>query len=492
MNISKSSFIAGLDCPLKLWNLLWNPDAAGKRAGIDELKMQFGIRFGELAHCLYPDAKLIDIDRFHLDRAERDTQMAIEGGATQILEATFRHEQCRVISDIVLKQDDGTWHLIEVKSAKEIDPKYYHDIAYQKFVMERRGYPVSRCSVIFANGNGTWPDARSIFQSEDVTDRVDLALQEVPDQLAPMLEIANSKDARPEFMKSVSKKCKDCEFKKTVCWKDISEPTIYDVIRAEKIPLLRADDIFYIKDVPHNFKLSATNRRDVDCMQSKGTSIDRPAIRSMLDDLRYPLYFLDFESISVATPLFDGNHPWQKLPFQYSVHKLDEDGKLTHLEYLHEEYSDPSLPLADHLVKDIGEKGSVIVYFKTMESGVLTDLASRFPQHAKALLSIDARIWDLHVVFKNHYRHWQFGSRASIKIVLPVLVPDLDHADEQISDGGEASLNWIAMLETDDETVRQKKKQDLLSYCRLDTLAMVRLLDVVQTEVAGSIPADSG
>jgi len=479
-HISKSSFMAGLDCHLKLWQLLWDRDSAGKRGGIDELKMQFGIRFGDLAHCLYPDATLIDIDRYHLDQAEADTLKAIEDGATQILEATFRHDQCRAISDVVEKQEDGTWHLTEVKSSTDVEPKHYPDLAFQKWIMEQCGYPVSRCSVIFADKSGIWPDQESIFQSKDVTDRVDLAYQQIPDQLAPMIEIAESKEARPEFMDCISKECHDCEFKKTVCWKDISKPTIYDVIRADKIPLLKAEEVFYIEDVPKDFELNPTNRRNVDCMQSDAVNIDMPAIKSMLDELEYPIYFLDFESVSVATPLFDGNWPWQKLAFQYSIHKLDEDGTLEHIEFLHEENSDPSLPIAERLVKDIGETGSVIVYFKTMESGVLKDLADWFPQHASALRSMNERIWDLYVVFNKHYRHWKFGSRASIKIVLPVLVPELNHANEEISDGGEASISWIKMLETDDEETRQKLKTDLLSYCKLDTLAMVRLLEKVQ------------
>ena len=134
----------------------------------------------------------------------------------------------------------------------------------------------------------------------------------------------------------------------------------------------------------------------------------------------------------------------------------EESGEPQHLEFLHEDNTDPAEALADRLVADIGESGSIVVYHATMESGVLKYLAKRFPQHADALLGMNERIWDLEIMFLKHYRHWKFGSRSSIKIVLPVLVPELNHEDEAISDGGEASLKWIKLLNSEDAKQRQE------------------------------------
>ena len=142
--ISKTSYMAGLDCHRKLWQRLWDPDSKSKRSGIDQLKMDFGVLFGEVAHCLYPNGVLIDIDKRKLKRAQKDTLDAINDGATVILEATFIHEHCVVLSDIVVKQPDGSWHLIEVKSSTEVKDEHIPDLAYQKWVMEQCGYPVSQ------------------------------------------------------------------------------------------------------------------------------------------------------------------------------------------------------------------------------------------------------------------------------------------------------------------------------------------------------------
>ena len=190
--ISKSSYMAGLDCHRKLWQLLWDRDSAAPNDGMTELVFEYGRRFGELAHVLFPNAVLIDIDIRKLHRAVEDTRIAIEDGADTILEATFCHEQCRVLSDVVEKQEDGTWHLIEVKSSTGVDKKHYPDLAYQKWVMEQSGYPVSRCSVIHVNKEGVWPDKASIFKQVDVTEEVNAASELVAEYVAAMLPYAQA------------------------------------------------------------------------------------------------------------------------------------------------------------------------------------------------------------------------------------------------------------------------------------------------------------
>jgi hypothetical protein len=475
--------MAGLDCPRQLWNLLWDRRNMAPHDAMTELIFMFGRRFGELAHSLYPDGVLIDVNIFKLDRAVEDTRKAIEDGANVVLEAAFRHEQCRVLSDVVERQADGTWHLVEVKSSTRVKDEHFPDLAYQKWVMEHAGYLVSRCSVIHADTSGTWPDVPSVFKKVDVTDEVNVAVQAVSDNVAAMVPLAQPGSEAPEARPLFSRICHDCNFKATVCWKGISEPTIYDVIDSRKIAGLEALGILYVKDIPDDYSLYAKDRDTVTRMNNRSIDIDKPAVRSMLEELEYPICFLDFETVSVAVPMFDGNHPWEQLPFQYSLHVLEESGEIRHLEYLHEEHSDPSRALAERLDADVGESGSVVVYFAQMESGVLRYLADRFPQYAAKFIGMNDRMWDLEVIFRKHYRHWLFGSKSSIKVVLPALVPDESYDDEEISDGGEASWSWVQMLESDDMLVRQQKADALRSYCKKDTIAMVKLLEHVQSVI---------
>jgi len=471
--------MAGLDCPRKLWQLLWDRDSATSNDGMAQLILEYGNRFGQLAHSLFPNGTLIDIDIINLNKAVEDTRQAIVAGAEVILEATFCHGRCRILADIIEKQPDGSWHLIEVKSSTRIKDEHIPDLAYQKWVMEQSGYPVSRCSVIHANTNGIWPDVSSIFSSVDVTSQVDEAVPIVTDNVKIFLTLTNPGCTAPVPRAHLSKRCHDCNFKKTVCWKDIDKPTIYDVIHATKIPTLEEMDILYLHDIPDDFNLNARDRKNVTRINSEATDIDLNAIKLMLNQLEYPIYFLDFESIAVAVPLFNGNRPWEKLAFQYSLHIMEEDGQVRHIEYLHEESTDPSLDIARRLAQDIGEHGSIVVYHANMEKGVLEYLRDKFSQHAISLQSMIDRLWDLELIFKNHYRHWKFGSKSSIKVVLPNLIPDLSYKDLEIQEGGAASWNWLQMIESGDAEAKRSMAEALKKYCERDTWAMVALLQLV-------------
>jgi hypothetical protein len=478
--LSKSKYMAGLTCSRKLWLQLWRPELQAQPGGMTALIMEQGSLFGELAHQLYADAVLIDIDIRNLARAEVDTLAAIEAGADTILEATFRAGQYRVLSDVVQRLDDGSCHLIEVKSSTAVKTEHIPDLAFQRYVMEQAGYRVSRCSVLHANTSGHSPDIPSLFNEVDVTGRVEAYLPSVEVDLAPLVPLLENDSAIPTMQ--FKKACLGCDFR-AHCWAEISRPTIYESIDVRKIPTMEAQGIFYVDDIPADFDLPGSVRSMVDRMQQQRVDINLVPIRKMLGELRYPLYFLDFETVSIAVSLFADSSPWQKYAFQYSLHVQGADGDLRHIEFLHDQATNPSEAIARSLLEHIGETGSVIVYNKTMEKGVLNDLAAQFPDLGHGLRGIASRIWDLEVVFKKHYRHWQWGTKSSIKNVLPTLVPELSYKDLDVQEGGMASLEWLRMIESGDAREQARKANALKRYCELDTLAMVKLLEVVEREL---------
>ena len=239
--------MAGLGCNRKLWLQLWRPELAAEPQGMDRLIMEQGTLFGELAHQLFPQAVLIDIDIRNLAQAEADTLAAIEGGAEAVLEATFRYGQYRVLSDVVQRLGDGSWHLIEVKSSTRTKPEHIPDLAFQRHVMEASGYQVSRCSVVHANTSGQWPDLDSYFSSTDVTDEVAGYLPNVVPSLSGFSPLLEQNAPCPEL--ALSKTCLDCEFR-AHCWQGIDKPTIYEVIDARKIADLEAGGVLYVDDIP--------------------------------------------------------------------------------------------------------------------------------------------------------------------------------------------------------------------------------------------------
>ncbi len=198
-----------------------------------------------------------------------------------------------------------------------------------------------------------------------------------------------------------------------------------------------------------------------------------------MSDLEYPIHFLDFETDNPAIPRFEGLHPYQQFPFQYSCHVLQQDGSVTHHEYLHTDTSDPREQLLESLLIHISAYGSVVVYRASTEGGVLKDLAISFLEHASILQSIIDRLWDQLVIFQKHYMHPDFCGSNSLKNVLPVLVPSLCYEDLDVQDGLEAQAIWNLMLKTTHEKEKSDMIKNLREYCKLDTLATVEIHKVL-------------
>ena len=207
--------------------------------------------------------------------------------------------------------------------------------------------------------------------------------------------------------------------------------------------------------------------------------MDRAAINQFLDGFVYPLFFLDYETINPAVPLYDGTRPYQKVPFQFSLHvQQEKGGPVTHTGFLHTGTGDPQPHFVKELVDSCGGKGSVVVYNQPFEAGVNETLAETFPEHAAALRAINGRMVDLLVPFRSRFLyHPDMKGSASLKSVLPALVPDLSYSGLAIADGETASLMYLKAHKND--VLDDEKKRifaDLQQYCRLDTLAEVRLL----------------
>jgi hypothetical protein len=198
----------------------------------------------------------------------------------------------------------------------------------------------------------------------------------------------------------------------------------------------------------------------------------------MFDDLEYPLYFLDYETFNPAIPFFDGYSPFDHITFQYSLHVLDKENSLEHFEYLHTEKTDPIPHLLDSLKEHIKDDGSIVVWNKGFEGGRNKHMGKLYPEYEDFCKDMNDRLFDLMDVFKeNLYDDPKFKGSYSIKSVLPVLVPELGYEDLDIRNGAMAMASWYDFVfkgEKDDRVI-----DDLLKYCKLDTLAMVRVWEEV-------------
>lgn len=208
--------------------------------------------------------------------------------------------------------------------------------------------------------------------------------------------------------------------------------------------------------------------------------IDLEAIRTELNSLTFPLYFLDYETWPRAIPPYNSYRPYQQIVFQYSLHILEKpEGEPVHKEFLHFD-GDPAEKIVAALRKDIGNVGTVISWHKSFENSRNKELAEAVPLEFNFMTDLVKRTYDLKDIVENqHYVHPGFMGRSSIKKVLPALVPELSYKNLGVKNGMEAIESYRQIMEGElVGELAEKKKKEMLEYCKLDTYAMYRLWKV--------------
>jgi hypothetical protein len=168
-------------------------------------------------------------------------------------------------------------------------------------------------------------------------------------------------------------------------------------------------------------------------------------------------------------------HPYDTIPFQFSCHKLNKDGSVVHFEHLHDDETDPRRHLAEELIKCLSDKGSIIAYNASFEGNVIKGLSSLFPDLSSQLQDLVERLWDQLPIFRNYYKHPDFGGSNSIKDVLPVLCPESSYSTLNVQKGDDAQYTWNVLIKETDHAVKEKLSSDLKEYCKMDTFAMLEI-----------------
>jgi hypothetical protein len=240
-----------------------------------------------------------------------------------------------------------------------------------------------------------------------------------------------------------------------------------------------------LRDVPDEL-LNDPQKRIKDVTLSGKPFFDAEGAARALQAHQPPAYFMDFETIQFAVPIWKGTRPYQQIPFQFSVHHIDATGALSHEQFLDLSGDDPSEAFAQALIRACGDAGPVFVYNAAFERSRLRELAGRFVTLAPGLTAICDRIVDLLPIAREYYYHPSQHGSWSIKQVLPTACPDLSyHALDGVQDGTMAGAAFVEALAP--QTAAQRKaqiRQQLEAYCGLDTLAMVRLWELFSARTA--------
>ena len=320
-----------------------------------------------------------------------------------------------------------------------------------------------------------------MFTIESVYDQVLEFLPRIPNEVRRLKNVIESPEVPNIDIGNHCSEPYDCDFKGT-CWKHVPEYSVYNISRLnkdKKFDLYNQGVITLDQIDLGQTDLNPNQMLQVQSEVDGTTYIDKDEIRNFTNGLSYPLYFLDFETIGPAVPIYQGSRPFQQLVFQYSLHiQYSPNSEIIHREYLANPKEDPRIGFIEQLTEDCGTSGDILVYNIGFERGKLNDLIDVFPQYSNELRRIVNRLKDLMIPFQQkwYYAPEMKGS-YSIKYVLPALVPELSYNDLDIKEGGTASNTFLSMVNETFEGDVEETRRQLLEYCKLDTYAMVKILE---------------
>ncbi|HQX44974.1 MAG TPA: DUF2779 domain-containing protein [Saprospiraceae bacterium] len=494
--ISKSDFKKYLQCPEYFWFYKNRPAVLAEKQMSDFEKnlSEQGKLVEQKFYERFPKVHVLTSKNLDAVTATKEFDNT---GDFYLGQAAFIADGFFAQSDLVHFKGDKTISIYEIKSSSsgqvldsddsaQAASKEEHliDLCFQYLVASTAGYRVERLFLVELNKTYIKTGELNLSEFFNISD-VSSKIQTMNEAIIRQMTLAASKS-----MESVQPVTCDCKYKarKNQCvafpylHPDMMGYTIHDLSRIgnskKRLIGFIDNDITRLEDIPADWDLTDPQKDQVLSWNQNQEIIHKEEIISSFKQLKYPLYFLDYETLSSAIPIYDGTKPYQQIPFQYSLHIINEPGSMfEHREFLHLEQTNPMESLSQHLRADIGDEGSVVVWNKKFEGMCNKGLAETVPELSKFLLGINKRFFDLMDIFsKRMYVHKDFKGSSSIKKVLPVLVPHLSYKDLTIGDGGTATTAWKRMVfEINDANEKEKIKMDLLAYCKLDTLAMVEI-----------------
>jgi Domain of unknown function(DUF2779) len=440
-----------------------------------------GTSVGILAQQLFPGG--VDCtpkDTYSYQESVLKTRELIAQGANIIYEAVFQYEGVLCALDILVKENK-VWHAYEVKGAGTVKEQYVEDAAFQYYVITNSGIELDDISIVHLNKQYVRQgelDIHKLFVKQSI-------LREVVDlQSSVQRKIIELKHVlvQPEPVTDIGPHCfapYECDFTKHCHTHIPKTDSVFDL--GPKVAWkLYADGYLHLDQIPHDYPLTDAVNYQLAHYRSGDVSIDRAAITDFVSSIQYPVYFLDFETVWLGVPEFDNTYPFQQIPFQFSLHvQRAVQHEPEHYEFLGDGHTDPRKSLLQSMIDRLGTEGSVLCYNASFEKLRMKELARMYPQYEQQLLAITARVADLMTPFqKRWYYHPEFKGRYSIKNVLPVLCPDLRYDTLPIREGDTASRVY-AQLKFQDADTAALLREHLLAYCKMDTLAMVRVLEVL-------------
>lgn len=451
-----------------------------------------------LARELFPNSQVVHGET--LNERIAHTEKLLAGGCSTIFNAHI--EANGLVAIVNILNHNLNWEMITllpmtmrdirdfiIKDTAEAEFKFkLKGIAFNQKILEAK-FPGQKCTPYAMGINSSYVRigdlvVESVFEKANLEGKLATFATEIEENL---ISIKNQKE---DPMTMVGSHCKNpiCPFK-AYCWTNLGEDSIHNIPRIS--PKKREEFISKgwnkVTEIPEaNLATDLTDiQRGAVKNIKNGRVLKNPMKLAMfLNRLTYPIYYFDFEAFQPMIPQFENSKAFDMIPFQYSLHieeRVGRDIVLSHKGYLHTEKTDPRRQIAERMLEDLKDKGSIMVYNKTFEAGVIEYLATLYPDLAENLRRLLSRLVDLMVPFKEQqFFHPKMGFSYSLKAVQPALVPDLSYKGQVIEDGAQAMKAYWEILETKDEVRKQVLIKGLEDYCAMDTIVMVKIIEVLK------------
>jgi len=469
-------------CPKNAWLRIHRPEIYYRKelTEFEQSVIDMGIEVESVARGLFPEGVLVAGTR---EEARENTARYLATHTAPLFQAVFEREQLLAAVDVLERNvDTRDYSIFEIKSSTRAEKEHIYDLAFQALLLGQSGLSIRRALIIYLNPHYVRQaelDAQQLFLAADLTAEVEqlseVVTREMQEIRASLLNPVEPGGACSCIYKPRSKHCTTFEYSNP----NVPAYGVHDIARIgsspKKLKELVDQGIYQLDEVPGDIKLTDVQKAQLRSYRTGETVIDKQSIRSELEDLTYPLHFIDYETFAPAIPLYSEYSPYDQIPLQYSVHIVGSPGEEPiHRDFLHTGTNDPSTAFFCSLQQHIASFGTIIVWNQGFESHVNDSIARRLPSTKDYFVAFNDRLYDLMNIFsKQYFVHKDLCGKVSIKNVLPVLTPHLSYSPLEIHDGATASLVWSKLISgklSNDE--RDRLYGHLREYCALDSFGM--------------------
>lgn len=433
-------------------------------------------------------ANKLNIEKYYvgLTNQESSDTFLVADNYNWIFKARFSYNGLRIRVPLLYIDDDHCDVYSILLSSQALESEAVN-MAFMRYVLEGNGLTVDNYYILFLNKDYVYDeklddenlwiltdhfikDGRMMDNIKDSVENISLDLDYI------LYQIDKSEFELPVRTSKCTGRNR-CQFYYD-CFpmeKVIEDNSILTLVSSQYKYEMYDDGIRYLKDADfQRVEGSKVQLAQINADQNGGLYVDRQALKHWLEQLEFPISFIDFEWDLYPIPPYQGMKVMDVLVFQYSLHVFDGE-KLTHYEFIEEGDSRKELVLS--LLENLPEKGSVIAYNATGAEKIrIRELAGYLPQYSEKLLQINERMIDMAIPFISG---WVYDVRMQGAFTLKTIENMIDdkhsYDDLRVSDGMQAVEIYREMCQCPDEQQKQLYREQLLQYCGLDSYSLYKI-----------------